>query len=338
MTSGANLLPGLARTLQDRACEALAQWHATPQQPRLLKYRENAVFKVQLDGKAAALRLHRPGYHGIAALSSELAWVAELARKGMNVPSPLSTPDGRTFVELPATAELGIQYADIMSWIDGRPLGETGVPFTDTPDRLAAIFTTIGATMADLHNLSDNWSSPSGFARPAWNADGLLGEGPLWGRFWDCDGLSSEQRLLLGVLRRRLRIALDRLQDRDLDYGLIHADLVRENIFVDGDTVAFIDFDDAGFGWRMFDVATALLKNRREPHYDRIVAALVAGYRQKRQLSGADLATLPFFLVLRSLTYIGWIAERPEIPDAAPRLSRFVDEALSLAGELDRMA
>jgi hypothetical protein len=45
---------------------------------------------------------------------------------------------------------------------------------------------------------------------------------------------------------------------------------VRENVLVNGDDIEMIDFDDGGHGWRMFDIATALFRNRDEPHYDAI--------------------------------------------------------------------
>ena len=76
--------------LQARAHRALAAWNLPAQEPELLKFRENAVFKVRLaDGRTAALRLHRPGYHSEAALRSELQWMDELRRNGLNVPLPI---------------------------------------------------------------------------------------------------------------------------------------------------------------------------------------------------------------------------------------------------------
>ena len=137
----------------------------------------------------------------------------------------------------------------------------------------------------------------------------------------------------LAALRVRLSQALDSHAPR-LDYGLIHADLVRENVFITNGGVAFIDFDDCGPGYRLFDIATTLLKNRGEPTYPAIERALIAGYRSRRSLSDETLAALPLFLTLRSLTYIGWLAQRPETPNAAGRLSRYLKESLQLADAL----
>jgi Ser/Thr protein kinase RdoA (MazF antagonist) len=321
--------------LDRRAKEALGHWGLGAQTPQLLKYRENAVFQIALEsGEPAALRLHRPGYHDQTSLKSELVWMAALRRAGLRVPAPVSTPDGRHIVSLDATADFGAQHADIVSWMTGSPLGQSGVPLTHSRERLAIIFGSLGETMARMHAASDAWLPPPSFSRPAWDANGLLGEQPLWGRFWDCGGLSADQARRLENLRTNLQKQVDVLSTLDLDYGLIHADLVRENVLVDGEHIELIDFDDGGHGWRMFDIATALFKNRHEPDYAMIKTALIEGYRTVRPLPDSALATLPLFMVLRSVTYIGWIGDRHAMPDAAERLERYVADTLALADTL----
>ncbi|MGF6174549.1 phosphotransferase enzyme family protein [Ensifer sp. 4252] len=321
--------------LEARAQEAIAHWGLADARPELLKYRENAAFRVTLaDGEPAALRLHRPGYHDVSALRSELQWMTALRDGGLAVPSAIAALDGRLLVHLDPTDEFAGQHADIVSWMQGTPLGESGASLVHGSERQVVLFHAVGAMMADMHNLADRWSMPSDFKRPAWDAEGLVGERPVWGRFWDCKGLSDEQRRDLDILRYRLRRMLDGLPRGELDYGLIHADLVRENVLVRDDGVAFIDFDDAGFGFRLFDIATALLKNRNEPHYEVIKRSLIAGYRSKRPLSDAALSALPIFMTLRCLTYIGWFAARPEVPGVETRLRRYANEALLLAQAL----
>lgn len=338
----ADQLPQTIRdALQKRALEALDHWPVRADEPVLMKYRENAVFRITLEGgQFAALRLHRPGYHDETSLRSELHFMAALKLGGLNVPSPVPTIRKQSLVRLPATRHFPEQHADVVSWIDGVPLGQSGMPLPHSAERQADIFFRIGQGMAAMHELADAWQPPERFRRPAWDAEGLVGEKPLWGRFWDCKGLSSESVMALSALRAELRQTLANAGNQGLDYGLIHADLVRENIFLTGPdgNVAFIDFDDAGHGFRLFDLATTLLKNRNEPAYHAIKAALIAGYRSRRILADAALASLPLFMVLRSLTYIGWLAERPEIPGAAERLSRYVNESLEMARKLNAAA
>lgn len=322
----------LSARLSLRAKEALAHWGLSPQQPELLKYRENAVFRIALsDGRPAVLRLHRPGYHSAAALGSELQWMKVLRQGGIEVPTPLPTLNGGDYIALPSSVDFPEQNADIVSWLSGAPLGQSGVMLEHEPQDLVRLFSALGNKMADLHNISDAWVCGGAFDRPSWDKDGLLGETPLWGRFWDFDALSVADQNKLGRLRGILSSKLERVQN--LDFGLIHADLVRENVLVTPSSVQFIDFDDSGYGWRVFDIATTLLRNRKEPHYPAIKKAVLDGYRQSRELSERSESLLPLFLLLRSLTYIGWIGERPELADNGARLSRYLDDSYGLADD-----
>ena len=180
--------------------------------------------------------------------------------------------------------------------------------------------------MARFHLACDAWDRPSGFKRCLWDAEGLLGDSPRWGRFWDNPTLDVITRDLLTEFRKKARYDLAALS---LDTGLIHADLVRENVLLDGDTLRLIDFDDGGFGYRLFDVATALLKNRGEPNYSALQKALLDGYQSVRPL---DMEPLDLFLALRAVTYVGWIVPRMEERGAQVRNTRFIKDAQDLCG------
>jgi Ser/Thr protein kinase RdoA (MazF antagonist) len=323
----------LMAALTNRARSLLGAWGLPDQIPTLLKYRENAVFKVIAeDGEPAVLRLHRPGYVSDKALASELRWMSALKAGGLEVPDPISTLRGKSYITVDGGG-LPAQNVDLLAWLDGKPLGESGVPLAHSPEELERIFAHVGRSMAELHNISDRWDRGETFERPSWDQEGFVGERPLWGRFWDFPGLPDEDRKKLTRLRSRLIDDMERLKTSNLDYGLIHADLVRENVLVTDYSVQFIDFDDSGSGWRMFDIATTLFRNRREERYDLIKRSLLEGYREKRQLSAEAEESLPLFMLLRSLTYIGWIGERPEFPDVERRLRRFLGDAYDLLDE-----
>ncbi len=318
--------------LTKRAASAMAHWALPEQRPQLLKYRENAVFKVVLpNGNPAALRLHRPGYHSYRALVSELCWMADLGRRNIRVPQPLPSSDGALLVALVTDNGL-TQYADLIGWVEGAPLGESGVPLSRQGRDLGGIFRTIGSEMARMHDAADNFRRPDDFERPSWDVAGLLGEMPFWGRFWDCDALGSGDRTYLTELRDSLSVKLIALA-LILDQGLIHADMVRENVYIQNGSVAFIDFDDCGFGFRLFDLATVLLRNRREADYEHLCDALLQGYAAVRPQMATEFAYLPLFLLLRALTYVGWAAARQELPDNAERLKRYIADVRALADE-----
>lgn len=287
-----------------------AHWPQITGQPVLFMQRENVVYRVDTTLGPHALRLHRPGYHATAALQSELDLMAMLAGQGVLVPRPMPSATGALLV--PA----GDRHASLLSWLPGQPMGRSGQPLAFQGAARTRLFAAVGAQMARLHALTDQWTPPPGFTRPRWDRDGLVGDAPFWGRFWD-------NNPPLQAVRDRARGLLDAV--RQADIGLIHADLVNENVLVDGAHVHFIDFDDSGFGYRLFDIATTLYKAVDEPDFPDLQAALLAGYATQRALP--DLTLLPLFIVLRSLTYLGWIATRSQDPGLSDRTARYLDIA-----------
>ncbi|WP_163025999.1 phosphotransferase enzyme family protein [Chachezhania antarctica] len=299
--------------------KALHLWGMEGAEYTLFAARENAVHRVRQGGQAFALRLHREGYRTDAELTSELAMMEAAGQAGLQVPAPCVSAEG-AFLHVVD----GIQI-DLLTWLAGAPVGKSGEPLP--PARGANLFHDLGREMARLHGAWDGWARPDGFDRCAWDRAGLLGAAPVWGRFWDNPTLDAGDCALFTRLREVADADLSR-REAGLDYGLIHADLVRENVMVDGDRVQLIDFDDAGFGFRLFDVATTLLKNMNEPNYPELKAALLTGYRSIRAL---DTDALDLFMVLRSATYVGWIMTKLDEDGAAARNARFVSTTRQLA-------
>lgn len=297
---------------------ALRRWGLQGDAVRFVAGRENRVYRVCGARGDHALRLKRPGYRSDDELRSELQWLDAMDRAGLAVPRPLPSAEGRLLEVVD-----GLRV-DLLAWLPGRPMGASREPLA--LDDREGVFRQLGRTMACLHVASDAWVPPEGFTRHAWDLDGLLGETPLWGRFWEHPQLDAPTRRLLTDFRAMAVREIARLGD-GLDRGLIHADLVRENVLVQASGLAMIDFDDGGWGWRLFDVATALLKNLEEPDYPRLQAALLDGYRSVRPM---DAALLDLFMAVRATTYVGWIVPRMTEPGAAARSARFIGTASRL--------
>lgn len=301
--------------IAEQACK---QWSCITSVPELFMHRENSVFKVQTIRGPAALRVHRHGYHSKAAIQSEMQWMAHLSANGLQVPEPLANADGTYLTEVLFGGKTYV--ADLLTWLDGAPLGNSIDPLTFSRATLEKIFFNLGAAIAELHTVSDAWEVPEGFTRHAWDRDGFVGEKPFWGAFWNAGELSGIQRDILNAARKKAATELDALRKAGADYGLIHADFVRQNILVTGTDVRIIDFDDSGFGFRMYDFATAFVKNRAEPHYEAIKQSLFQGYRSKRTLSDFDEHSLDVFLALRDFAYLGWMEARRGEPGVEERM------------------
>ncbi|UOA28953.1 phosphotransferase [Pseudosulfitobacter sp. DSM 107133] len=299
--------------------KALGFWGLDGADWQLIAARENQVFRVEGRTGPVALRLHRVNYRSDDELRSELQWMAAVAAGGLHVPEPVRATDG-SFLHVID----GVQV-DVLGWLTGRPVGTTATPL-DVADR-TGLFHAIGREMARLHQVSDAWTLPPDFTRCRWDRDGLVGDAPVWGRFWDNPALSQDDRALFTRLRAQADDVLAN-QSAGLDHGLIHADLVRENLMIDGARIQLIDFDDGGYGYRQFDIATTLLKNMQEPDYVDLRTALIDGYLSVRPI---DLTTLDLFLVLRAATYVGWIITRMDEDGAADRCARYAALTRQLA-------
>ncbi len=302
--------------IEAQAAEAVSHWNGSVR--RLLGNRENAVFEVALPSGRAALRLHRQGYQDAAAIRSELWWCAALARQGVAVPAALPSRSGEYLVKLSNGGN-----ASIIGWMQGEAFGEAGKPLPCAPeDRLTRHFA-LGELLANVHAATDRLMLPADFTRPRWDIDGLVGEAPLWGRFWDHPAASPIQAEILRAARGFLRDQISSHQKDGGDFGLIHADVLRENILVNNDSLSLIDFDDSGFGFRLYDLGTALSQNLYEPDYPQIRDALVAGYGQTRLVS---TRMVEIFTLARTCTSVGWAAPRlaPNDPIHKSHIARAV--------------
>lgn len=298
------------------AAIAAALWGATVTRP--LRLRENEVYEVQTPTGRAALRLHRPGYQTAQAIRSELWWCDELCRAGLPVPGPLPLADGALFAQLG-----GGRLASVVTWVDGEAIGEAGVPLAGSPHDQADLHHALGRLVAQVHRATDALTLPDFFDRPAWSHDGLVGDTPLWGRFWDHPALCARDRDTLIAARGFLS---GRLQATTSPMGLIHADVLRENVFVQQTKLTLIDFDDSGFGYRWFDLGTVLSQCLAEPAYTDIRAALIEGYAGVTAITAAEV---DHFTLARTLASVGWAGSRlpPDSPIHASHIARAVKMA-----------
>jgi len=295
------------------AREALGAFPLAVGDLRLVTVRENVTFQVtdRHDGALYVLRLHRPGYHTLEELNSERVWVRALADAGIAVPIPVSARDGREYVTVSIDGTGEHRHAGVARWTEGRILSDVLQDASD-PGVPEGYFEQLGAIAAALHNQSSAWQVPPTFKRHALDRDGLMGDAPFWGPFWDHALLSSSERRLMLETRDRIRDVLDRYGRHRQTYSLIHADMHPGNVLVDGDRLIVIDFDDAASGWHQYEIAVALIHHQAEPAFAALESAFLKGYRAVRAISDDALTLLPMFRLIRGMAQIGWYHQRPE--------------------------
>ncbi len=298
--------------MRDVAVVALPRWGLADAGLELLKHRENTVFKVTpRQGEPLVMRVHRRDYHSDVQLTSELRWLESLRAAGVETTEGVPCSDGALFARAATGAVPEGRQCDLLRWVPGEPIGslEEGVHLE--PGVLQAVYGQVGEQAARIHNHGERWSPPEGFSRLAWDENGYFGEtGAICGRYWDLSSLTAEQLALLHRSRELTARALGAFGKQPDRYGLVHGDFLPENLFYDGRTVRLIDWDDTGFGWHLHDFATAMFPHLGQPSFDVALAAMTAGYRRERPLPDEHLEILPFLVMARTLSYVGWVHSR----------------------------
>ncbi|MEC8037516.1 MAG: phosphotransferase [Pseudomonadota bacterium] len=318
--------PGALTSLVARALECWGLPGAKTE-VSLVTRRENIVYRVTVTDSDRghltdfALRLHRPGLRTAPQLRSELAWMQAMAEAGVPVPAPRLSRSGA----LIETVD-GLNFS-LLDWIDAEPLGrESGILQRAGAE---ATMVELGRQIALLHREAAAWTPPAGFDRPVWDFEGLLGEHPLWGRFWDRPELSAEQADLLARARDR---GAEQLAAMAPPLRLIHGDLIPDNVLIGVDGgLHLIDFDDSCWSFREFELATTISRLERSPDPEPLIEALLAGYEA---LEPIDSQALPLVLALRHFTYVGWISDRIGEPGAPDRARRLIAAACTHAERL----
>ncbi len=271
----------------------------------LIAARENRVYQANINQQRCALRLHRHGYRSLPEIKAELLWMDMLAGNGIAVPKPVNAADGDCVRLIDGV------IVDLLTWVDGEPLSR--IPPT------TALYYQLGQLLAKMHLLADQWNAASGLNRPAWD---LTGPEPTWDRFWENPQITAQQQSVLKEFRSVAHQAINALPHPDI--GLIHADLVPDNVLISNGQLHPIDFDDGGFGHRVFDVATVTHRSRLINHTSDFADATVEGYSALRPL---DQSTLPLFEALRACTYVGWNISRMNEAGGVERNERFINAA-----------
>ena len=278
----------------------------------LARFGENAVFRVDGVGQSFALRIHRDGYNSDVAIRSELAWVHALRSAGVPTPEPIAGRDGE-FLQHVAGSDIAQPRRCVMfRWIDGEPAANA----TD----IVPAFQLLGNRIALIHRHGRRWDRPPWFMRHRWDIDGTMGAKPIWGAATDLDRLTPSETSLLREASVVIRRHLETFGTADDRFGLIHADPNMTNVFVEAGAPVVLDFDDCGFGWRLYDLATALYEYLGDPPlFRRLENALLEGYTSVEALPADHRSLLPVFYALRILVILGWQASHAETPHAQSR-------------------
>lgn len=272
---------------------------------KLISHSENAVYLItRPDGWKKILRVHRAGYHSLDGVRTELAWMKALQDEaGVETPQALPGLDGDLIQIVASDAEPEGRMVVLFDFITGAE---------PRPDDVVQAFRHLGAIAARMHDHARSWTRPAFFERLAWDYEHALGTKPNWGAWEDGFILHRPGKDIVERADALMRSRLEMFGMGPERYGLIHSDLRLANLLIDGGEIKVLDFDDCGLGWFLYDVASAVTFLENHPQVDSMVAAWVSGYRSIGELSEAEVAEIPTFMMLRRLIIMGWAGSHPD--------------------------
>jgi Ser/Thr protein kinase RdoA (MazF antagonist) len=308
----------------DRAvAAALPRWGCSPAAAAtMINHSENVTYRVDdpPNGRTTILRVHRPGYHSLAAIHSELRWLDALRDEaGVVTATTLPALDGAAIQTLGGDVP---RYAVMFSFLAGAEPSEAA---------LLEPFERLGEVTARLHGHVRRWPLPAGFVRQTWDFDTMLGRRPIWGDWRAGMGMDAARRTQLQRLADAIEQRLRRYGRGAGRFGLIHADLRLANLLLEGPTTKVIDFDDCGFGWYLYDLGAALSFIEHRPDVPELVDAWVRGYRRVAPLAAEDEAEIPTFILLRRLLLVAWIGSHAETELAQSMGAAYTEGSCALA-------
>jgi len=293
----------------------------------LLHQSENTMLLVDdaSRGHKLVLRVHsqRLTYHTAASIASELQWMRALARDSdVVVPVPMAARDG-SLVQTMTAPDLDCpRHAVMFTFLAGAEPSE---------DNLLGMFPVLGAVTARMHRHARRWQRPASFTRHHWDGAAVLGDAPLWGRWREGMGVGPAERAVLDRLAATLGRRLEKLGRAPEIYGLVHADMRLANLLVEGTSPKVIDFDDCGFSWFLYDLATAVSFLQHKPFADALIAAWLDGYRRVEAVPPVLEAEIPTIVLLRRMAEIAWLGTRRHLAFAQSLGPAFTTDSCRLA-------
>lgn len=263
------------------------------------------------------LRLHWPDYHSYGAVDSELEWLSALCKAGLPVPQPIPTVNGKLSVEVSFPGVPRARRCSLLRWVKGKMVKKVVRPWH---------MMAIGRLMARLHNHASSWRPPTSFIRRHYDCNGLWGDDT--GTNYTANEVWKKipQRYFKDFQEVTMRVEkiMEEWGKGPDVYGLIHADLgTKANVLFHDRQARAIDFDDAGFGYWMYDLAIPLSDWEGEDVWSAYRDALLKGYTEIRSVPKEQLKELELFqAAIRAMEIFWGTASTMRRPDSTYWIKR----------------
>lgn len=304
-------------SLKEFAVDVLIQYGMTGSDFECIHHGANTTFKfVAGDGNSYAIRIATHSRKWPEHTWAEAQWLLELSKSGLvTAPVPVPNLQGELFSNHYYFYQMGNLDALVYPWLSGEVISDM-----PTDSQLFEM----GKAMATLHKLGKDFA-PEGWANflPLDKPYMIKRENlPQVGE----EFISAELRVMFEEVRMRSEKLFEALRERE-EPQLIHADLQPKNVIAIKDGIAVLDFDDAGIGQRLQDLAIAIHYLRKDRNSE---GHLMSGYESVIPLPEFTAEELELLIANRCFVLANLMCETtdPAEFDALPEFMKQTERRL----------
>ncbi|WNS41564.1 phosphotransferase [Paenibacillus sp. MMS20-IR301] len=233
------------------AKEALSNYSITCKSIDFIAQSGNTIYKVtDHDNNSYSLRLHISKGGALESywskpevIRSEMVWLHALALDtDLTLPSPYKNTCGEFVTVVDSTS------CTLLQWVEGEQK-----PFIPTAEEAGLL----GELIGKLHRQASKWQAPDSFERPAFDGSRILESLEKLKARTTAGLLDAADTELLQTAGRRIIAMMNSIERTPGNWGMIHADLIPNNLVFHGAEVRPIDFGACGFGYYLFDLGSA---------------------------------------------------------------------------------
>ncbi len=236
------------------------------------------IYLVETDNKSYILKISHHHWRSQSDIQFELEFLDFLHRRNLPVASPLQTTSNQLFVTVRAVE--GDRYAALFPYAPGEiPQGDLNLEQS----------TIMGQTLAKVHQVSLEFENT--IPRQPLNLKYLLDDSLVTIAPYLDD--RHQDLFYLSESITKIKQQLTSLEQKSPLWGVCWGDPHSGNVhFTIDNQITLFDFDQCGYGWRIFDLAKFLQVSLSAGINRKIRDAFFAGYQKVQKLTDTETSSL----------------------------------------------
>ena len=236
------------------------------------------IYLVETDNKPYILKISHHHWRSKSDIQFELEFLDFLHRRNLPVANPLQTKSDQLFVTVRAVE--GDRYAALFPYAPGK------IPQGDLNQEQSTI---MGQTLAKIHQVSLEFDNP--IPRQPLDLKYLLDDS--LGIITPYIGNRHQDLFYLSESTTKIKQKLTFLEQKSPLWSVCWGDPHSGNVhFTPDNQITLFDFDQCGYGWRIFDLAKFLQVSLSAGINRKVRDAFFAGYQEVQKLTDAETSSL----------------------------------------------